>query len=237
MFCAVNLRRGLCSSDRVRFRKNPAASSRSRSGRGAGRSGIGAAGAGLAHRGTSGAGEGGGGGQRFQLREILGPWFQPENLPVTAALFADLNADTRALDVAAKRSFSRQRPTASDLRAQPCVRVPASSFYPSGSAQQAFIWAGVLGELVPARREALIARARRVSWGRLLGGVHYPSDFVAGRWLAAEYLAACAPRLEGGSARNCFRCVREISWSASVGRTDSPAGTSATLEFPIRCRA
>ena len=68
MFCAVNLRRGLCSSDRVRFRKNPAASSRSRSGRGAGRSGIGAAGAGLAHRGTSGAGEGGGGGQRFQLR-------------------------------------------------------------------------------------------------------------------------------------------------------------------------
>ena len=173
----------------------------------------------------------------FNSVEILGPWFQPENLPVTAALFADLNADTRALDVAAKRSFSRQRPTASDLRAQPCVRVPASSFYPSGSAQQAFIWAGVLGELVPARREALIARARRVSWGRLLGGVHYPSDFVAGRWLAAEYLAACAPRLEGGSARNCFRCVREISWSASVGRTDSPAGTSATMEFPIRCRA
>lgn len=138
----------------------------------------------------------------FNYAEILGPWFQAENLPVTAALFADLNADIGALDGAAKRSFTRQRPSVSDPRIQPCVRVPTSSSYPSGSALQAFVWAGVLGELVPARREALFARAHRVSWGRLLGGVHHPSDLVAGRLLAAEYLAACArnpafaPRLE-----------------------------------------
>lgn len=138
----------------------------------------------------------------FNYAEILGPWFQAGNLPVTAALFADLNADIGAWDGAAKRSFTRQRPSVSDPRVQPCVRVPASSSYPSGSALQAFVWAGVLGELVPARREALLARAHRVSWGRLLGGVHYPSDLVAGRLLAAEYLAACArnpafaPRVE-----------------------------------------
>lgn len=142
------------------------------------------------------------GDKAFNYAEVLGPWFQARNLPVTAALFADLSTDIGALDAAVKRSFARQRPPGVDPRIQPCVRVPASSSYPSGSALQAFVWAGVLGELVPARREALLDRAHRVSWGRLLGGVHFPSDLVAGRLLAAEYLAACArnpdfiPRLE-----------------------------------------
>lgn len=62
-FEGAGCRRGLCSSDGVRFRKNPAAASPSRIGCGASRSGIGAAGPGVAHAGAGGLGEGGRAGQ------------------------------------------------------------------------------------------------------------------------------------------------------------------------------
>ena len=54
---------------------------------------------------------------------------------------------------------------------------------------QALVWAELLAEILPAHRDALIARAHRAAWGRVLGGVHFPSDLVAGRRLAETYLA------------------------------------------------
>jgi len=48
--------------------------------------------------------------------------------------------------------------------------------------------AGVLAEIFPEHREALLARAHRAAWARILGGVHYPTDDVAGRLLAEAIL-------------------------------------------------
>jgi acid phosphatase (class A) len=33
-------------------------------------------------------------------------------------------------------------------------------------------------------RNELIARAERVAWGRVLGGIHFPSDTIGGRLMA-----------------------------------------------------
>ncbi len=124
----------------------------------------------------------------FNHAEILGTWFNAARLPATAAFFKRIGDDMRVLDGASKKPFLRPRPTTVDSHVQPCVALPASSSYPSGSAMQAFVWAELLAEAVPAKREELIARAHRAAWGRVIGGVHFPSDVVAGRLLAVVYL-------------------------------------------------
>ncbi len=125
----------------------------------------------------------------FNLAAELGPWFRAESLPRATAWFAALGDDIRWLDGAAKAPFRRARPHAVDPRVQPVVTLPKSFSYPSGSACQAFVWAEVLAEIFPEHREALFARAHRAAWGRVIGGVHFPSDVVAGRRLAGAYLA------------------------------------------------
>lgn len=127
----------------------------------------------------------------FRNRTVLGDWFEPARLPVTAAFFQSLAGDLRAVDAASKKPFQRPRPYQLDARVQPCVSLPASSSYPSGSALQALVWAELLGELVPEKRAALLARAHRAAWGRVIGGVHFPTDIEAGRRLAAPFLEAC----------------------------------------------
>lgn len=127
--------------------------------------------------------------QVFNHATVLGAWFSAERLPVTAAFFKSLGDDLRAIDVASKLPFARPRPNVADPRVQPCVTLPTSTSYPSGSAMQALVWAELLAEMVPAKRTELIARAHRAGWGRVIGGVHWPSDVAAGRVLAAAYLA------------------------------------------------
>lgn len=127
----------------------------------------------------------------FHHAKIVGPWFTAEKAPHTAAFFKALAVDVGAVDAASKQPFLRPRPYTIDPSIQPCVTLPKSTSYPSGSAMQAFVWAELLADLLPEKREALLARAHRAAWGRVIGGVHFPSDVVAGRLLAAAFLAEC----------------------------------------------
>lgn len=119
----------------------------------------------------------------------IGPWFKAENLPKTARFFWQLTVDTHALSERTKGRFRRPRPFLVDLGLRPCVFQPPNDSYPSGHSLQAFVRAGVLAELFPELRTALFARAHRAGWGRILGGVHYPTDVVGGRILAEVVLA------------------------------------------------
>ena len=119
----------------------------------------------------------------------IGPWFKAENLPKTARFFWQLTVDTHALSERTKGRFRRPRPFLVDLDLRPCVFQPPNDSYPSGHSLQAFVRAGVLAEVFPDLRESLLARASRAAWGRILGGVHYPTDIVGGRILAEAILA------------------------------------------------
>ncbi|MSU25590.1 MAG: phosphatase PAP2 family protein [Opitutus sp.] len=125
----------------------------------------------------------------FLNASVLGAWFTPDRLPAMAALFERISSDIRALDPAMKKFFPRARPSRGDARVQPCVQLPASDTYPSGSALQAHAWAMVLAEIFPEHRVALEARAHRAAWGRVIGGVHFPTDLEGGRRVAVAYVA------------------------------------------------
>ncbi len=124
----------------------------------------------------------------FRNASVLGAWFTAENLPATAKFFAQVETDVNALG--AKKLFMRPRPPLADARVKACVHVPETSSYPSGHAVRAWLWAGLLAEMFPESRAALAERARAVSWGRVIGGAHFPSDTAAGKIFAEVVVQA-----------------------------------------------
>jgi acid phosphatase (class A) len=147
--------------------------------------------------------------QVFNNASVIGDWFTAANLPRTAAFFQELNDDLRAMDAASKKPFLRARPYTVEPEVKPCVSSPTSTSYPSGSALQAGVYGELLAELFPQHRAALDARARRAMWGRVLGGVHFPSDIAAGRALVPIFLAEC--RKTQAFREGVERCRQEIA--------------------------
>lgn len=119
----------------------------------------------------------------FQYDAAIGPWFNAANLPFAAEFFEQVRADRFAISTKGKELWARRRPPLLDPTVRAAIELPASGSYPSGHATMAFVWAGLLAEIFPEKREALLARAELVAWSRVVGGVHYPSDIAAGRWL------------------------------------------------------
>ena len=145
----------------------------------------------------------------FNFAEVLGPWFSAPNLPICNAFFQKLRGDLYQIGFAAKDMFNRPRPSQVDPRIQPCIKVPKSSSYPSGHALQAYLSAALLSELCPAQKEALAQRAHRVAWSRIQGGVHFPTDDVAGLRLTQAIMAALqqSPAFRADLAR----CQHEVA--------------------------
>ena len=125
----------------------------------------------------------------FDYAESLGAWFTRENLPFTAILLKHVSSDAAAVSSLTKNLYSRRRPPALEPTVHPCVEVPKSFSYPSGHSMRAFLWAAVLSDIFPDRKEALYAQAHRAAWARVVGGVHFPSDIVGGRLLAAAIVS------------------------------------------------
>ncbi len=122
--------------------------------------------------------------------DVLGPWFAEKNLPLLAGLLHQVAADVQQVSRSVKDLYPRRRPPVVDAAVQPCVEIPKSNSYPSGHSLRAFVWAAVLGDIFPDQQAALEARAHRVAWGRILGGVHFPSDDAGGRIVAQAVVAA-----------------------------------------------
>ncbi|HWU56123.1 MAG TPA: phosphatase PAP2 family protein [Rhizomicrobium sp.] len=84
----------------------------------------------------------------------------------------------------AKTFFHRPRPYSVDASIKTCEPVKpgkAPNSYPSGHASLAFSMGVVLASLVPEKSQAVLARASEYAEHRLVCGVHFRSDIVAGQ--------------------------------------------------------
>ena len=124
----------------------------------------------------------------FNFAQMIGPWFQAEKLPKTEALFKQAELDARIGTTLVKTHFKRVRPCNADpLRFSDPIETAktpnraASYTYPSGTTTRSTIYAYLLIEIFPEKRDVLIAKARESGWLRVQGGVHYPLDVFAGR--------------------------------------------------------
>jgi len=116
---------------------------------------------------------------------VLGPGFQLDRLPATAAFFNDLRNEDSSAAKRAKTYFQRTRPWASDSSLKGCDHGgdAVKSSYPSGHATMAFAHAAALALLLPAKAQDVMARAADYSESRLVCGAHYRRDIVAGQAL------------------------------------------------------
>ena len=118
----------------------------------------------------------------FLFEPAIGPFFQPDKLPKTEALFQKVRTDIADPINAPKNHWRRLRPY--ELDDSLTVGRPEKSFgYPSGHSTRGTVQALLLAELFPEQKEAILAFGRQIGWDRVLIGKHFITDINAGRVL------------------------------------------------------
>jgi acid phosphatase (class A) len=121
----------------------------------------------------------------------LGKGYSSQTHPASFALFDEVRANiTKVVDVLKAKGPQRRRPHQDHASVKPSLRLDEhnTNGWPSGRAAASRVWAGVLSDLFPERAAALTLAAERSAALRVTGGVHYPTDLVAGKKLADAFL-------------------------------------------------
>ncbi len=138
------------------------------------------------------------------------PAWSPRLPKSSVALIRDTGNDTGERIEESKRVWNRSRPYEDDARVKPSIALPTGSSYPAAIAVSARIYAVVLGELFPEKRSELLARGWLIGWGRVMAGVHYPSDvsasLILGDYFAQRLLAS--PSFRADLAKAKAECQR-----------------------------
>lgn len=119
----------------------------------------------------------------------LGVAVTPDGTPTLYRLLRRVQADSSRATRSAKDHYRRARPFV--VNGQPtCTpqddqRLAADGSYPSGHAARGWLWAMVVAEVAPDRAHAVMARGRAYGESRLVCNVHWRSDVLASRDLAA----------------------------------------------------
>jgi acid phosphatase (class A) len=112
----------------------------------------------------------------------------PEPLPPEVkAFFERVSADTEEAAYELKNRFRRARPYNAYSGVKPCIKKSGSYSYPSGHSSFANVYANVLGDLVPERKNEFVGKAGELALDRVIGGVHYPADIEAGKLFGGEF--------------------------------------------------
>lgn len=116
--------------------------------------------------------------------DVFGPGFDLQALPATAKLMAEVDNEEAVAKGLAKDYFRRERPWIVEPSLRTCSRdeSPRSS-YPSGHATMAFSMAVVLAHAAPSLGPKLLDRASEYAQERIVCGMHFRSDIVAGQAL------------------------------------------------------
>ncbi len=115
------------------------------------------------------------------------PGFDIAKLPATKKLFDEVANEEEQRTKLFKSYFARKRPYQLDASIQICASegkgTTKPNSYPSGHTTLGFSEGVVLASLIPEQSQVILARAKLYAEHRVVCGVHYPSDTVAGQVL------------------------------------------------------
>jgi acid phosphatase (class A) len=119
---------------------------------------------------------------------ILGDKFTPATTPKAAKLFDRIgDSEDDTLD-AAKPFFGRVRPWLANPEVKAIAKQTKSGSYPSGHTTRVAINAIMMSIILPEKKDAFWARADDYAQSRVIGGMHYPTDVLAG-WRTGTAMA------------------------------------------------
>ena len=115
------------------------------------------------------------------------PGFDVAKLPATKKLFDEVANEEEARTKIFKTYFARKRPYQRDASIAICPSegkgTTKPNSYPSGHTTVGFSEGVVLANLIPEKSQAILARAKLFAEHRMVCGVHFRSDLVAGQTL------------------------------------------------------
>ncbi|HZV33993.1 MAG TPA: phosphatase PAP2 family protein [Verrucomicrobiae bacterium] len=112
----------------------------------------------------------------------IGPVFESGKYPKTEALMKKVKAEIGDAINISKDHWKRLRPYQVDPELAMDMKEKSSS-YPSGHSTRGTVYALVLAEIFPDKKEAILEIGRNIGWDRVLIGMHFPTDVYAGRVL------------------------------------------------------
>ena len=142
---------------------------------------------------------------------LLAPAVSPATAPLASHLFTRLEETEEAVNEASKKGFGRPRPYLANPALEPAAPRSRSGSYPSGHATRVRMMGIVLAAMIPEWRDRIFARVDEYAESRLVVGVHYRSDIVAGAQagtaVAAVLMNDPGFRAEFGPARSELRAL------------------------------
>jgi acid phosphatase (class A) len=117
----------------------------------------------------------------YVFASVLGANFTAGKLPAAAPFLEHVREAEKEFVDPAKKALGRPRPPLVDSTIATCETLRPSGAYPSGHATTGYLFAVVLAQIVPEKREQIFSRAAEYANNRVLCGVHYPSDVEAGK--------------------------------------------------------
>lgn len=123
----------------------------------------------------------------------LGVPINQERTPHTTMLLRRSLSDAGGATYGAKNKYQRTRPFV-HYKEGTCTpeiesRLAKDGSYPSGHSALGWAWGLVLAEVAPERSNELISRGEAFGQSRLVCGVHWQSDVVAGRTIGSAAFA------------------------------------------------
>jgi acid phosphatase (class A) len=112
------------------------------------------------------------------------PKLTREAYPKTFNLLDRAGVTAKKANDAFKDYWHIDRPYVVDSHIIPYVDKPTNFAYPSGHTSGSFVWAHILGQLIPEKRDAFYAQAEHIAQHRVMVGLHYPQDLRGGKELA-----------------------------------------------------
>ncbi|GAB4030580.1 MAG: phosphatase PAP2 family protein [Elusimicrobiota bacterium] len=89
-----------------------------------------------------------------------------------------------------KNLYARPRPFDRDKDIHPCFDQKAGGYaYPSGHATISAVYALILSDLIPEKKEIFMQLSQQAALNRVIWGVHHPSDIETGKKLAEKIYA------------------------------------------------
>lgn len=118
------------------------------------------------------------------LDPVLGKGYTKETHPALFKLLEHAASDAWRTGDEMQEYWNWQRPWVVDKRVQLLAKPITRPSYPSGHTTTNTVWAYVLSDLFPAKKDELLERASAIGYHRVDAGVHFPHDVEGGKRLA-----------------------------------------------------
>ena len=156
----------------------------------------------------------------FAFAPAIGSFFQPGKFPRTEAFFERVQKEASQVTDAAKDHWQRPRPYIVEPSLSAAGEPEKSFSYPSGHSTRGTVFALLLAELFPDKRDDVLAIGRNLGWHRVEIARHYPTDIYAGRTLAQamvrEMKSSSAFQRDFAEVKNEIAVVKQSFPTAAV---------------------